>query len=372
MYENSQNVSSFDRDLTVWVLSDEFDVLQEVNDLFEAEHKVDIHLEVVSVDEVYAKLLAMTDDKNYPDIVTVDHVMISEFVNHELIEPLNKVFESLEVLPTAKPGLKVKGDYYGVPYDAMTDILYYNKMQFPDGISTFEMLDEESLALDYKNIYHLNPFLTGYSGYIVGINNFGDTNFYDIGLNREESMQGFMTLLDLIDEHVVYRAEGDIYDMFLSKEADLLIAPASMMSSIADYYPNLGYQAIPNFVETYLPYTYMTMNTYQLTALSKDKELATQYLNFLVSEDVSIARYEKYNAIAPFDYEEPITQDDYYTIVKKQLHRAMPLPNQIEFNQLYIPFRDAIEQIVSMPDQMQAILDNVVVDINKAIELISK
>ena len=65
-----------------------------------------------------------------------------------------------------------------------------------------------------------------------------------------------------------------------------MIGPASLISSLESVYPNLGYQAIPNFVEETLPYTYMKIDTYQVTQLSENKQLAIEYLKFLLTPEL--------------------------------------------------------------------------------------
>ena len=148
-----------------------------------------------------------------------------------------------------------------------------------------------------------------------------------------------------------------------------MIGPASLISSLESVYPNLGYQAIPNFVEETLPYTYMKIDTYQVTQLSENKQLAIEYLKFLLTPEVAKARYEMNKSIAPVDYENVISKDDYYTVVKKQLHRSVPLPNRVEFSYIYSPFQQAAQELLKNPNQIKSIMDDAVEKINKELEL---
>ena len=99
-------------------------------------------------------------------------------------------------------------------------------------------------------------------------------------------------MLHLLDKKLLYNDEFDVYQSFINHITDLMIAPASLIPSLETVYPNLGYQAIPNFVEEILPYTYMRIDTYQVARLSQDKELAIEYLKFLLTDEVAAARYE--------------------------------------------------------------------------------
>lgn len=372
LYRNFNKLSlNQEKVLHVWVNNKEYEVLKDLNPLFEEMYDVDVQMSVVTSEQVLSTLPLYTASSEYPDVITASHTLISDLVEMKAINPISEVFETLNILPTVKSGFKVKGEYYGIPYNAGTDILFYNKDVFKEGISSFSHIDDYgdvSLAIDYQNIYHINPFITGFGGYTVGIDNFGDTNFYDIGLNKEQSIQGLTSMLHLLDKTLLYSDEFDVYRSFINQTADLMIAPASLITSLEEVYPNLGYQAIPNFVEEILPYTYMKIDTYQVTRLSKKQELAIEYLKFLLTDEVAAARYEVNRAIAPVDYENVISQDSYYTVVKKQLHRSVPLPNQVEFSYVYLPFQKAAQQILMMPDQIQSIMDKAVDEINDELE----
>lgn len=226
-----------------------------------------------------------------------------------------------------------------------------------------------NIILPLFNIFFGTGLLFGFGGYTVGTDNFSDTNFYDIGLNKEESIQGLTTMLQLIDKNLFYSDEFNVYQAFINQTSDLMIGPASLISSLESVYPNLGYQAIPNFVEETLPYTYMKIDTYQVTQLSENKQLAIEYLKFLLTPEVAKARYEMNKSIAPVDYENVISKDDYYTVVKKQLHRSVPLPNRVEFSYIYSPFQQAAQELLKNPNQIKSIMDDAVEKINKELEL---
>lgn len=376
LYQNIDRLESIqDGILNVWVSDEEYEVLSELNHVFEAQYGVKIEMEIMTSEQVVSNLPLHVGASDYPDIITLSHTLISELVEMKAISPIGEIFETLNILPTVKSGFKFKGEYYGVPYNAQTDILFYNKSKFPNGISSFNVLDQYEdilLAIEYQDIYHITPFVTGFGGYTVGINNFGDTNFYDIGLNKEESILGLSKMLQLLNKDNINSNEGEIYKSFVHYKSDLMIAPSNLINSLTEVYPDLGYQAIPNFIDEVLPYTYMKIDTYQLTKYSENKELAIEYLKFLLTDEVAAARYEKNRSIAPVDYDVPISQDEYYSVVKKQLHRSYPLPNQVEFNYLYLPYQEAAKKFVTMSDQIQSILDTTVREINEQIENVLK
>lgn len=373
LYQNKNRLQLVDEDtLKVWVSNDEFEFLSQVNKQFEEQYGVKIEMKIITSEQVVSNLPLYVETPDYPDIITLSHTLISELVKMNALSPISDIFETLNILPSVKSGFKLKGEYYGVPYNADTDILFYDKLKFEDGLSSFNTLDDYSeitLAIDYQDIYHITPFVTGFGGYTVGIDNFGDTNFYNIGLNKQESILGLSTMLQLLDKNLFYDDEGDLYQSFINGESNLMVASSKLVNSLSEAYPHLGYQAIPNFREDVLPYTYMRIDTYQLTEDSDNKELAKEYFKFLLSVDIATARYEYNQSIAPIDYKVPISQDQYYNVVKKQLHRSLPLPNQSEFNYLYLPYKEAAKKFVVMPDQIESILETAVHQIDNQIEI---
>lgn len=372
-YINQINLQSSEV-LQVWVNESDYEVLETVNPIFESMYNVEVQLKIIPSDKVITNLPLYKKSNEYPDIINVSHTLISDLVEMNAIHPMSDIFDSFNILPNVKSAFKVKGEYYGVPYNAQTDILYYNKEMFKYGIQSFSQLFDEdiSLAIDYQSIYHINPFVTGFGGYTVGVDNFGDTNFYDIGLNNEDSIRGIAAMFYLLDKSLVYQTEFEVYRSFINQSSDLLIAPASLVSSLLEVYPNLGYQAIPNFVEDILPYTYTKIDTYQITQSSKNQELAAKYLNYLLTEEVAKVRYDLTKGIAPVDYATVISQEEYYNVVKKQLHRSIPLPNQVEFSFVYLPFQRASQQMLRLPYQIETIMNETVDCINSELEKVIK
>lgn len=359
--------------LRIWVTQEEYQVLSQVNPNFEAQHNVTIKMEVVDRAEMLARLPLAMETPFTPDIINATHMLIPKLVEQGLIAPITDVFAEFNVLPLAGTALRVTNDFYGIPYRAQTDILFYDREQFPEGIpplSIGENPERYSLAINYQTIYHVVPFIRGFGGYIVGLDNFGNINFLDIGLHQEASVMGIQHMVNLLDEGLISDQETNIYEAFIFGDANLLVAPMTALDFLQRMMPHVGYQAIPNFLSNEIPYTYMQMDTYQLTSGTTNRELAIQYLRFLASDEVATIRYELTRAIAPIDHQAPISQDLYYTVVKRQLHRAFPVPDKEQFNYLYRPFEQAINQIVEHSEEIQFILEEAVIEaaINQSIE----
>ena len=373
---NNQRLSEEEHNrLRIWVTEDEYTVLKEQNPIFEQQHDAIIEMEIIPSEQAIARLPLTIGTSDYPDIINVSHTMISEFVGRNLLTPITEIFGDLNILPTAKPAFKVMGEFYGIPFDSQTNILFYNRLNFPDGIEALEIMEHPerfSLAIDYRSVYHSFPFITGFGGYAVGLNNFGDINFYDIGLNKEKSVQGIEHMARLLDERVIGGTELDIYQAFIEGSSNILIAPSAIFESLRQEMPTVGFQAIPNFISNEIPYTYMRIKTYQLTKHVKNEELAIEYLKFLMSDEVATARNFIYGAVAPINYDTIISQDPYHLVVKMQLHRSIPLPNQAEFNYLYLPFNQASRQLVRNLEDAQEILNQAVREIDNHINTLRK
>ena len=115
LYCNINELSFNQKDvLRVWVSSEEYELLKNLNSLFESQYDVEVEMKIVTSEQVMATLPLYVPSSDYPDVITVSHTLISDLVRLNIISPISDVFGSLNVLPTVKSGFKFKGEYnYG-------------------------------------------------------------------------------------------------------------------------------------------------------------------------------------------------------------------------------------------------------------------
>jgi len=345
--------------LTVWVTATEYEFLSGVNADFDAQ----IELVVVPAGQVAGRLPLARVSHRAPDIVNLPHTLITEMAVQGYLAPMTDLFWELDILPAATYAFKVMGEFYGIPYGAATDLLFYRRSAFPDGI---DRLDEEMrVAINYRSLLHSLPFMTGFGGNAVGFDNFGDINFYDIGLNSEASALGLRFMVDILDPGIVGQTDFELFESFLSGASDVLIAPAHLLATLEEAMPDVGFQPLPTMLEGYVPRTYMNLSTYQLVADSAQLELARSYLRFLMSDEVLAAR----GAALPI-YRHLNPGDPFYGAMKLQLGQALPVPNQLEFSYLYGAYQQAATRFIRAPQDMARILNEVVMDIDRELDYI--
>ena len=352
--------------LRVWTTEEEYFLLQDVNPIFEERFGVEVIVEAVHGKQVPAMLPIFVGGDFFPDIISLPHTLISEMAFQGWIASIED-FGSFDIMPTALSAFNVMGDFYGIPFAAQTDLLFFNPEAFPKGVAPHALWESPeyfSLAFDYRSLYHSLPFITGLGGYVVGFDNFGDLNFYDIGLNSQPASEGLSLMAKILNPEIVGGDDLAIFQSFIDGSSNILIAPSRHLASLREAMPDVGVQNLPNFVENIIPYTYMKMDTYQLTAQSRHHALGIEYLRFLLSEDIVAQRYHLTGALTPLNTDRTPDATEHYDVLRRQLHRSQPLPNQVEFTYLYAPYRSAADRIVQRPQRILATMDELLDEIN--------
>lgn len=344
--------------LTVWVTAAEYDFLKGVNPEFEERFGVRIAMEVVPSGQIAGRLPVVIGSHRAPDIVNLPHTMIRTMVEQGYLANMTGFFRELDLLESASYGFKVMGDFYGIPYEATTDLLFYRKEAFPFGIERLET--GMTLSMNYRSLLHSLPFMTGFGGNAVGFDNFGDINFYAIGLNSEPSVAGIRFMVDLLDPAIKGETDYEVLASFVNGASDLLIGPAHWLASLEAVLPDVGVMAIPKMHADYMPLTYMNLSTYQLVAGSPNMELATSYMRFLMSDRVLGARLAPIPVYRDFHGADPV-----FGALQTQLQRALPVPNQLEFNYLYGAYQKSAVGFVSSPQEISRILNEAVQELDQ-------
>ena len=100
LYENMNRMSdSKDKVLHIWVSREEYDVLKEVNPIFESLHQAQIKMQIVSSEQVISTLPLYTASLEYTAVITASNTLMSELVSKNAISPISEVFETLNILP---------------------------------------------------------------------------------------------------------------------------------------------------------------------------------------------------------------------------------------------------------------------------------
>lgn len=137
------------------------DVLKEIVAEYNATNtlNVEIQVEIMSWDSLYQKLATALPVGEGPDIIAYNTEYIASYAESGALATINDLYNGggmdANAIPAAmEENLKYKGDYYGVPCNMATLLLYYNKDLFTDaGLdpdappTTWDELESMALAM---------------------------------------------------------------------------------------------------------------------------------------------------------------------------------------------------------------------------------
>ena len=318
-------------------------------------------------------------------IVTVPHDWIGEMAAAGVLEPTGKYLAPdyrEDVEPVALDAFSYAGKLFGLPMNAESVALIYNKKFVKEAPKTWEAF--LALAKKYTTgetfgfLYELgNPYFNygwwkAYGGYVFGKNPDGSLNPNDLGLGGEAGYKAGQFIKDLrykyelIPEGVDYGvADGAFKDGVLAmilngpwalgdyKKAgiDFGIAPLPAPPGGKAWGPFVGVQGIV------------------INAYSKQKEAAVGFAKRLVEPAAQVA-FNKAGGRIPVS-KTALTQLKDDPVVKgfsTTIALGDPMPNIPEMGKVWGPWGNAINLIIQKPDSdVKKIIDQMVEEIKKAI-----
>jgi len=205
------NIVKADQDkvITVWgsEITRENEVMREIAQEFKNETGIRVLvIDRRSLFDAPRDLINNAQTKEKPDIVMIQHADIGDLaVNGFLLEldfaeELKSAFHE-----SAFTSFEVKDKQYGIGYSVETYGLVYNRDVISSEQITNLTWDEffdytvnfgtvihngkpmKAFILNPKNMYFMYPIIKNYGGYYYGIDDNGNYNPFDVGLNNEGS-----------------------------------------------------------------------------------------------------------------------------------------------------------------------------------------
>ncbi len=319
-------------------------------------------------------------------IVTVPHDWLGEMAAAGVLEPVGKYATKAylaDLMPVALDAFSYQGKLFGLPMNAESVALIYNKKFVKTPPKTWDAF--LALAKKYTTgetfgfLYDLaNPYFNygwwkAYGGYVFGKNPDGSLNPADLGLGGEPGYKAGQFVKDLrykynlVPEGVDYGvADGAFKDGVLAmilngpwalgdyKKAglDFGIAPLPAPPGGGPWGPFVGVQGIV------------------LNAYSKNKVAAINFAKVLVRPAAQIA-FNKAGGRIPVSQgalaelkDNPVVKGFSTTIAMGD-----PMPNIPAMGKVWGPWGNALSLITQKPDSnVKKIIDQMVAEIKKAIQ----
>lgn len=325
-----------------------------------------------------------------PDVLTMPSDQIGTAVTEGLIKELN-VDEDTQGIYTeaAMDAQKVEGKVYGLPKAVETTMLYYNKdlisedqlpttlegwYDYSKGVANGEKFG--FLAL-FDQIYYANSILSGYGGYIFGQKDDGAYDPADIGINNAGAVEGAQYIQKFYKEGLfpagIIGEQGIsvIESLFTEGKAAAIISGPWNVEPFNKAGVNYGVQKLPELANGKNMSAFIGVKSYNVSAYSKNAELAEKFVKFIANEENSKKRYEitkEVPAVAALANDPVVTESPVAKAVAEQSQFSVLMPNIPQMNEVWAPADSALQTIATGKAQPKAALDQAVETIKGQIE----
>jgi maltose-binding protein MalE len=205
-------VPSEEGTLTVWVDQGRLPAIEALGAAFTEQYSVPVRVQTMGFGDIRNNLVLGGPVGEGPDIIVGAHDWIGQLYSNGLITPLDVPEETLAQFdPVAIRAFTYDGQLVGLPYQTEAVGIYYNTdmiapEDFPqsweDLIALAQQLVDDGTAERGLAIpngsgdpYHHEALLTGFGGYIFGLDAEGNYNPDDVGIDSEGGV-AFLTALD--------------------------------------------------------------------------------------------------------------------------------------------------------------------------------
>ena len=370
------------KELIVWEDIEKAEGIKDAVAKFEKEHDVTVKV----VEKAYAQQI---EDLRLdgpagtgPDVLTMAGDQIGTAVTEGLIKEL-KVDEGVQAIYTesALQSQMVEGKIYGLPKAVETTLLYYNK----DIISEDELpktLDEwyeksKELTKDgnygflalFDQIYYAQSVLGGYGGYIFGNDGNGNYDSTDVGLNNEGAIEGAEYIQKFYKEGLfpagIIGEQGInvLESLFTEGKAAAIISGPWNLEPFEKAGVNYGVTKLPELSNGENMSAFVGVKSYNVSAYSKNAELAEEFVEFITNEENSKTRYEvtqEVPAVKALAEDPVVKESEAAQAVAEQSQFSELTPNIPEMNEVWTPADSALQTIATGKAEPKEALDQAV------------
>jgi arabinogalactan oligomer/maltooligosaccharide transport system substrate-binding protein len=381
--------ASKNEQLVVWEDIEKGDGIKDAIAKFEKEHNVKVKV----VEKAYAQqiedLRLDGPGGTGPDVLTMPGDQIGTAVTEGLIKEL-KVEENVQSAYTdaAMQSQMVDGKVYGLPKAVETTMLYYNKAlikeeELPKTLDEWyeyskEVTDGKKfgfLAL-FDQIYYAQSVMGGYGGYIFADSN-GNYDASDIGLNNEGAIEGAEYIQKFYKEGlfpagiVGEKGINVLESLFTEGKAAAIISGPWNLEPFAKAGIDYGVAKLPELANGKNMSAFVGVKSYNVSAYSKNAELAEELVKFLSNEENSKKRYEigkEVPALKALANDPAVTESEAAQAVAEQSQFSVLTPNIPEMNEVWTPADAALQTIATGKAEPKAALNQAVKTIKGQIE----
>lgn len=297
-----------DVSLLIWADETRAAVIEELGAAFEEEYGVSLEVQQFAFGDIRDQLKIQGPAGEGPDVIIGAHDWLGELVTNSLVAPIDLGDDAENFSPVAVQAFTYDGQLYGVPYAVENIALFYNTELVAEPPTTWEevrAISEEIRAADSEKYgfviqqgdpYHFFPVMTSFGGYVFGLDEEGNYNAEDVGIDSEGSVAGLQFVVDMINDGLIPAGlDGNTAQtLFQDGTAAMYITGPWNVQAFTDAGTPFAIAPIPagqEGGEAGAPF--LGVQGFMVSAFSEQQDLAKVFLTeFIASEEVQTALYE--------------------------------------------------------------------------------
>ncbi|MCZ7541784.1 MAG: maltose ABC transporter substrate-binding protein [Anaerolineae bacterium] len=352
--------------LLIWTDETRSAVIEELGASFSEEYGVELVVQQMGFGDIRDQLRIAAPAGEGPDIIIGAHDWLGELVTNGMLAPVDLGDAVENFAPAAIQGFTWDGELYGVPYAIENIGFFYNTDLVPTAPETWDEVVEISKALmdegkaEYGFIrqigdpYHFFPIQTAFGGYIFGLDELGNYNAEDVGVDNEGSVAALQWLQGLIKDGMMPSSleGGDAEALFQDSKAAMYITGPWNIQRFVDAGVNFEIAPIPVGPEGDPGRPFLGVQAFMVSAFSQNPLLAQAFLTeWVATEDVQYALYEQGNRAPALLSAQELVDDPYLAALAEAGAVGQPMPAIPAMSAVWTAWTDAITLAMQNPDQ---------------------
>ncbi len=356
-------------ELTIWVSAGpEEDWMVDRAEAYEAETGIAINVETVEEPEQANRLSLDGPAGEGADIVGFPHDSIGQAAEQGLIDPIEDYLDlgyaQDNYADVAMAALNYQGTDYGLPYSYESIALLYNQDIIEEPPATFDELfdvaqdltnrdtDEFGFLFDVGTYYQLHGFISGFGGYVFGLNDDGSYNTQDIGLANEGAIEGAKFINRFRQEGLIPQGtDGDIVEgLFSSGDAAMILDGPWAVRNYTDAGIDVGVAPLPELPNGEYPTTFVGVKGFYVSAFSDYGDESAEFIKWVTNAENSMDRFEELEQIAPHREvmeSDALESNERIAGFVEQAGRGEPMPNIAEMDLVWDPAANGVEFVLT-------------------------
>jgi arabinogalactan oligomer/maltooligosaccharide transport system substrate-binding protein len=291
--------------LLIWADDTRAPIMEVLGTEFAEEYGIPVTVQELGFGDIRDNIQVAGPAGEGADIFIGAHDWLGELYTNGVLAPIDLGDKAELFSPVALQAFIIDGVLYGMPYAVENVAFFYNPELVPEAPATWSEVTEVAANLEAENEniqyamilrtgpgdpYHFYPTMTAFGGYVFGLDEAGNYNPDDLGIDDEGSLAAANWLQMMTEEgHTGPDIDYDVaHTLFETGQGAMLITGPWALPRIRDSGIPYAIANIPSETETGAPF--LGVQGFMISAFSENQLLAQVFLTeYVATEETMMA-----------------------------------------------------------------------------------